>query len=58
MVHWSYNISFPFNCLPIMGKKREKPINQPAPDPKPTEASGHSGSRNYKKSDGITSTTQ
>lgn len=45
MVHWSYNISFPFNCLPIMGKKREKPINQPAPDPKPAEASGYSGSR-------------
>ena len=42
---YTSNISFPFNCLPIMGKKREKPINKQAPDPKPKEASGHSGSR-------------
>ena len=45
MVHWSYNISFPFNCLPIMGKKREKPIDKPTPDPKPKEASGNKRSR-------------
>ena len=49
MVRWSYNISFPFNSLPIMGKKREKPINQPAPDPKPHEGSGHSDKGNGNK---------
>lgn len=33
---------FPFGLRSFMGKKREKPIDKPAPDPKPHEGSGHS----------------
>ena len=53
MAAWTSNISFPFSIIPIMGKKHEKPINKPAPDPKPHEGSGHSDKGNGSKSNSV-----
>ena len=50
MAKRSYNISFALNNVSFMAKLDKKPVNKPAPDPKPHEGSGHSDKGNGSKS--------
>jgi hypothetical protein len=43
---WTYTIMQPFGLRSFMAKLDKKPIDKPAPDPKPKEASGHPSNRN------------
>ena len=50
MEKWVSNISFAFTSVSFVSKLDKKPINKPAPDPKPHEGSGHSDKGNGSKS--------
>ena len=50
MAAWTSNIGICYNSISFMAKLDKKPINKPAPDPKPHEGSGHSDKGNGSKS--------
>ena len=50
MAIWVSNYYISFGISINMAKKRDKPTEQPAPDPKPHEGSGHSDKGNGSKS--------